>query len=148
MLARRPRWASFKAELKLDPDSANAAYEIGKLYRTAGELLPTKTYFGTALKLYPDFPEANLGLGTVLASLDEPAKALKYLEVAVKSDPTDDATWRQIVQVERTLGHKAEQQAALKTFKALHKKQADGRVQPVRDVTQQVVDPNTNPSHN
>jgi tetratricopeptide (TPR) repeat protein len=135
----------FQAELKLDPDSANAAYEIGELYRTAGELLPSKTYFETALKLYPDFPEANLGLGTVLASLDEPAKALKYLKVAVKSDPTDEATWWRIAQVERTLGHRAEQQAALKTFKALHEKQPDGHVQPVRDVTQQVVDPNTSP---
>lgn len=35
----------FLAELKLDPGSANAAYEIGELDRIAGELAPAKNVF-------------------------------------------------------------------------------------------------------
>ena len=110
----------FKAEAKLDPESANAAYEIGELHRLAGELDLAKESFQAALRLYPDFPEANLGLGTVLSAMHQPADALPYLKKAIANDPADEASWYRLSQVERALGHTAEQQAALTEFKRLH----------------------------
>src|SRR6185312_8771218 len=105
--------AEFQQELKLNPNNANAAYEIGELHRLAGELEPARASFEAALKIYPDFPEANLGLGTVLASLDQPVKALPYLKMAIKNDPSDEASWYRLSQVQRSLGHKPEQKAAM-----------------------------------
>jgi tetratricopeptide (TPR) repeat protein len=132
--------AEFQQELKLNPQNANAAYEIGELHRLAGEPEPAKTYFEAALKIYPDFPEANVGLGTVLASLGKPAQALPYLKAAVASDPTDEASWYRLSQVERALGDKAQQQAAMKEFLSLHSKNGTTLLKPVRDVSRQEVD--------
>lgn len=131
--------AEFQEELTLDPDNANASYEVGELHRLAGELEPAKTSFQAALQIYPDFPEANLGLGTVLESLNQPAEALPYLKRAIASDPSDEASWYRLSQVERALGHKEEQQAALKEFLKLHNKAGDTRSDSGRDVSRQEV---------
>jgi tetratricopeptide (TPR) repeat protein len=132
--------AEFQQELKLNPQNANASYEIGELHRLAGEPEPAKTYFEAALRTYPDFPEANVGLGTVLASLGKPAQALPYLKKAVASDPTDEASWYRLSQVERALGDKAGQQAAMTEFLKLHSKDGATLLKPVRDVSRQEVD--------
>jgi len=131
--------AEFQQELKLNPDNANASYEIGEIHRLDGENNPAKTYFKAALKIYPDFPEANLGLGTVLASMGEPAQALPYLKAAIASDPNDDASWYRLSLAERSLGHKTEQEAAMKEFLKLHKNEGATRVESIRDVSRQVV---------
>lgn len=133
--------AEFQQELKLNPNNANAAYEIGELHRLAGELEPARASFEAALKIYPDFPEANLGLGTVLASLDQPVKALPYLKMAIKNDPSDEASWYRLSQVQRSLGHKPEQKAAMDEFLKLHKKQEATLLGPIPDVSRQEVNP-------
>jgi predicted Zn-dependent protease len=134
--------AEFKAELQLDPDNANAHYEIGELDRIAGKLPEARASFEKALSSHPDFPEANLGFGTVLASLHEPEAALPYLQKATQEDPGDEAAWYRLSQVERALGHKTEQQAALKQFLALHEATPSSlQAAPARDVTPQIVEP-------
>lgn len=136
----------FNAELKLDSHSANAAYEIGELHRLAGELPAAKLSFEAALKSFPDFPEANLGLGTVLASMNQPAAALPHLRRAITSDPADEATWYRLAQVERALGHVEQQKAALAEFQRLHHVEA-GPTSPqaaARDVSHQTIDPDRN----
>jgi tetratricopeptide (TPR) repeat protein len=133
----------FQQELKLNPQNADAAYEIGELHRLAGELQPAETYFKAALKIYPDFPEANLGLGTVLASLDKPAQALPYLKIAVAHDPSDEASWYRLSQVQRSLGHHVDQQAAMQQFLKLHKQQQSTLMGPIFDVSKQEVNSET-----
>ena len=135
--------AEFQQELKLNPDNANASYEIGELHRLAGENDAAKTYFEAALKIYPDFPEANLGLATVLSSLGQPAKALPYLKLAIKNDPNDEASWYRLSLAERSLGHKAEQEAAMKEFLKLHKNQQAELLGPMHDVSRQEIQPGT-----
>lgn len=131
--------AEFQQELKLNPDNANASYEIGEIHRLAGENDSAKTYFEAALKIYPDFPEANLGLGTVLASMGQPAKALPYLKAAIANDPSDDASWYRLSLAERSLGHKTEQEADMKEFLKLHQSEETTRVESIRDVSRQEV---------
>jgi tetratricopeptide (TPR) repeat protein len=140
---RASAMTEFQQELKLNPQNANAAYEIGELHRLAGEPEPAKTYFEAALKIYPDFPEANVGLGTVLASLNQPAQALPYLKAAIANDPTDEASWYRLSQVERALGHKPEQQSAMEEFLKLHNKAAGAEFGSIRDVSRQEVNANT-----
>jgi len=132
--------AEFQDELKIDPENASALYEVGELHRLAGELELARSRFAAALKIYPDFPEANLGLGTVLSDLHQPAEALVYLKRAVASDPGDEAIWYHLSQVERSLGHTAAQQQALAQFRRLHE---HGLSQPLvspRDVSRQEIE--------
>lgn len=136
----------FAAELKLNPDNASAAYEIGELDRLAGHLEEARSSFEAALRTYPDFPEANLGLGTVLTSLNQPAAALPYLKKATESDPTDEATWYRLSLAERALGHKPEAAAALQHFLDLRKSgSATPAPTPEHDNSRQAIDPNTQP---
>jgi tetratricopeptide (TPR) repeat protein len=133
----------FQQELKLNPDNANASYEIGELHRLAGENDAAKASFEAALKIYPDFPEANLGLATVLSSLGQPEKALPYLKVAIKNDPGDEASWYRLSLAERSLGHRTEQEAAMKEFLKLHKNQQAELLSPMHDVSRQEIQPDT-----
>ncbi|MDE3104614.1 MAG: tetratricopeptide repeat protein [Acidobacteriota bacterium] len=136
----------YQAELKLEPNHANAAYEIGELHRTAGELEQAQEYFARAVQISPEFPEANLGLGTVLAALGQPAAALPYLKRAVAGDPSDEASWYRLAQVERSLGDTAGQQAAMQEFQRLHKASLAARMAPqVRDVSRQEIAPDAAP---
>jgi tetratricopeptide (TPR) repeat protein len=135
--------AEFQQELKLNPDNANASYEIGELHRLAGENDAAKASFEAALKIYPDFPEANLGLATVLSSLGQPEKALPYLKVAIKNDPGDEASWYRLSLAERSLGHRTEQEAAMKEFLKLHKNQQAELLSPMHDVSRQEIQPDT-----
>jgi tetratricopeptide (TPR) repeat protein len=130
----------FQAELKIDPGNASALYEVGELHRIAGELEPARTFFSAALKVYPDFPEAALGLGTVFAALEQPAEALPYLNRAVQEDPDDDATWYRLVQVQRALGHTAEAKDALAHFQALRQRSLSRQQASPRDVTRQEIE--------
>ena len=128
----------FEAEWKIDPESANAAFEIGELHRLSGELEPAKQFFATALRLYPEFPEANLGLGTVLSSMNQPEAALPYLKKAVAEDPSDESSWYRLAQAERALGHASEQQAALKEFQRLHNETAAQPTRPSESSRQEI----------
>ena len=131
----------FQAELKIDPGNANALYEIGELHRIAGEAETARTFFAAALRIYPDFPEAELGLGTVLATLQRPAEALPYLISASRHDPDDEATWYRLSQVQRSLGHMTEAKDALAHFQTLHEKSLSQSQPSPRDVTRQEIDP-------
>ena len=130
----------FRAELKIDPDNASALYEVGELHRISGELEPARTFFSAALHVYPDFPEANLGLGTVLAALQEPTKALPYLKLAIQGDPADEAAWYRLAQVQRSLGRTAEARDALTHFRTLHGAGVTEQKFSPRDVTRQEIE--------
>jgi tetratricopeptide (TPR) repeat protein len=60
--------AEFQKELQLDSSNANAAYELGEIHRTSGQLNEAKSAFELALKSHPDFEEAHLRplAGTIL----------------------------------------------------------------------------------
>ena len=52
----------FELELQLDPTNANAAYEAGELHRKATRFDQAKNLFALAVKYYPDFEDALVGL--------------------------------------------------------------------------------------
>jgi tetratricopeptide (TPR) repeat protein len=114
----------FEEELKVDPLNASAAYEIGEVHRSAGKFDDAKQYFELALKNYPDFEEAHLGLANVLSHVGENQSALTHLQKAVSLNPENEVGWYRLVQVQRSLGNLGEAQRALTKFHELHNRKA------------------------
>ena len=138
----------FQEELKLDPSHANAAYELAEIHRNAGEFSDAAGLFEQALKYYPDFEEAHLGLAAVWLSQEKPQLALSHLQKAIALNPDNEVAWYRLSQAQRALGNAAEQQRAFSEFqrvRATKQKQqaATGEIFSRSEVTKQEVD-----SHN
>jgi tetratricopeptide (TPR) repeat protein len=134
---------AFEDELKLDPTNANAAYELAEMHRKAGELEPAHRLFEQAVKSYPGFEQARIGLGRTLLSLGRPADALPHLQAAIKEDPENEVAYYQVAQAYRALGRTAEQEKALADFSRVRAIAAQRNTVPPakRDVTPQVIGP-------
>jgi len=136
----------FDQELQRDPTNANAAYELGELQRKSGQFDQAQRFFEAALKNYPNFEEAHLGLASVLLSLQKPELALPHLHQAIELNAENEVAWYRLGQVQKALGNTVDQQRAFAEYRRLHDKanQQIG-IEPVfspREVTKQAVDPN------
>jgi len=137
----------FEEELQQDPGNANAAYELGELHRNAGELDDAQRFLEIALKYYPDFEEAHLGLANVLTFEKRPELALPHLQKAIALNPKNEVSWYRLAQAERALGNLQEQQKAPAEFRRLHSREtsqqeAGSELFSPREVTKQKLDPN------
>ena len=135
----------FEQELQLDPRNGNAAYEIGEMYRRAGDYDQAQKLFQRALELYPDFEEAQLGLAAVFMAQQKPEQAEQHLKAAIALNKNDEVSWYRLAEVERSLGNKSGQQEALAQFRKLHQATLDQQtsrlVDSASDVTKQEVGP-------
>jgi tetratricopeptide (TPR) repeat protein len=135
----------FEQELQLDPTNANAAYELAEIHRKSGQFDKAQEFFEIALKHYPDFEEAQVGLGRVLIALGKSDLALSHLRKAVSLNPENEVSYYHLSQVHKTLGNVAEQQKALAEFQRL-RSQKSRQQEPVekalfpREVTKQELD--------
>ena len=109
----------FEQELQLDPTNANAAYEAGELHRKAARFDPAFDLFSLAVKHYPDFEEALVGLGRTLVSLRRPDQALPPLRKAIALNANNEVTWFQLAQAYRVLSNSVEQQKAFAEYQRL-----------------------------
>jgi tetratricopeptide (TPR) repeat protein len=133
----------FEQELQLDPTNANAAYELGEIHRRLGTLDKARQYFGLALKAYPEFEEAHIGLGRVMLATDNPEAALTHLKKAVELNTNSAVSYFHLAQVYRVLGKTAEQQKALGEFRRIqgqHRTQEITRDALRQEVTKQELD--------
>ncbi|HYM76045.1 MAG TPA: tetratricopeptide repeat protein [Candidatus Dormibacteraeota bacterium] len=135
----------FEEELRLHPDNANAAYELGEMRRKSKQNDEAERYFEQAIQHYPDFAEAQLGLAAVLLEKNQPDQALPHAERAVAVDPENEVCWYRLAKIQRSLGNLAEQEKALVQYRRLHDlANQQKEVAPVfspREVTKQEVDP-------
>jgi len=137
----------FEQELQLDPSNGNAAYEMAQIHRDAGELEEAQKFFELALKHYPDFEEAHLGIGATLIAEHKPAEALPHLRKAITLNPQNEVSWYRLGQAQRALGNAAEQQKAFAEFQRVRKQnrghgEADQDLFSRSEVTRQQVDAN------
>jgi tetratricopeptide (TPR) repeat protein len=122
--------SEFEEELRIDSTNATAAYELGEIHRKAGELDKAAELFALAVKHYPDFEDAQVGLGRVLVALGKPELALPHLRKAIALGPGNEVPYYQLSLVYRELGNAAEQQKALAEFQRLKSEKAS-RQEPV-----------------
>ena len=135
----------FQQELQLDPSNANAAYELAETYRNSGEFPQAEQFFEQALKYYPDFEEAHLGLAAAMMSQQKPEMALPHLQKAIALDPNNEVSWYRLSQVERSLGNTAEQQKAMAEFQRVKGQKAaqhsaTGELFSSSEITKQEID--------
>jgi len=140
----------FEQELQQEPGNANAAYELAEIHRNAGEVEEARKFFEMALKYYPNFEEAHLGLASVLMFEHKPELALPHLQKAIALNPENQVSWYRLLQVERALGNVQEQQKALQEFQRLRsqkasQQQAARELFSPREVTKQKLDPDAPP---
>lgn len=133
----------FEEELRIDPSSANAAYEVAEIHRKSGELDEARQFFEAALKYYPDFEDALVGLGRVLVTLGKPDLALPRLQQAIALNPNNEVAWYHVAQAHRARGDAAAQQTALAQFQRARDEQSrqPPGAQARREVTRQALDP-------
>ena len=112
----------FEQELTRDPLNSNSAYELAEIHRKAGEFEDAQKDFELALKNYPDFEEAHLGIAAVLLALGKPNLALSHLHKAVSLNRENEVSWYRLSKVERMLGNTAEHEKAMAEFQRLHSK--------------------------
>jgi len=131
----------FERELQLDPTNANAAYEAGEIHRKSARFDKALDLFAQAVKHYPDFEDALVGLGRTLVSLGKAGEALAPLRKAISLDASNEVSWFQLAQAQRALGDTAEQQKALAEFQRL--RESKGRPAESlskREITKQSLD--------
>lgn len=139
----------FQQELKVDPSNANAAYEIAEIQRNAGDFSEAAKFFEQALKYYPGFEEAHLGLAATLLSEQKPQLALPHVQSAVALNADDDVAWYRLAQVQRALGNVTQQQKAIAEFQRLRAKKQSEQPRTVQifsrsEVTKQELGPRDN----
>jgi tetratricopeptide (TPR) repeat protein len=139
----------FEQELQIDPANANSAYELGEMRRKRRQFDDAQRYFEQALRHYPDFPEAQLGLAAVLLEKRMPDQALAHAQRAVAIDRENEVAWYRLAQIQKALGKSEEQQKSLTEYRRLHDIASQQKgLEPVfspREVTKQEVDPNSSP---
>ena len=140
----------FEQELQQEPSNANAAYELAEIHHNAGEVEEARKFFEMALKYYPNFEEAHLGLAAVLMFEHKPELALPHLQKAIALNAENEVSWYRLVQVEGALGNVREQQKALAEFQRLRSHKASQQAAARElfspdEVTKQELDPNAPP---
>jgi len=137
--------SEFQQELQIDPANANSAYELGEMRRKANRFDEAQQFFEQALQHYPNFPEAQLGLASVLQSKKLPEQAVMHAQRATDLDPENEVAWYRLAQIQKALGHSAEQEKALAQYRRLHDRTSQQHgLEPVftpREVTKQEVEP-------
>ena len=107
------------------------------------DLDSARDLFETALKHYPDFEEALVGLGRTLIAQQEPELAMPHLSKAIALNAKNEVAYYQLAQAHRVLGDTAAQEKALATFKQLRSasERATTATLSRPDVTKQTLDP-------
>ena len=75
--------------------------------------------FASALQYYPDFEEANVGLGRTLIAIGKPEESISYFEKAAKLNPRDEVLYYQLSLAYKALGKPEEQRSALDRFQQI-----------------------------
>jgi len=97
-----------EAELKIDPDNADAEYVLGELARQQQQFDEAAEHFQRVVKLDPNFAEALRGLGMSLNATGKFTDAVAPLERYVKLRPGDPAGHYQLAIAYARSGRKEE----------------------------------------
>lgn len=110
----------FVDELRVNPDNADATYELANIQEESGNLSAAGEQFAALLTKVPDFDQALVALGGIELAEKHDAKAIPLLERATRLRPDDEVAWWRLSQAYRGVGNRQGQMRALAAFQKLH----------------------------
>jgi tetratricopeptide (TPR) repeat protein len=113
--------AELKEELKVNPTSAQAEYEIGEAYRKHDQMNQAVEAFHRSIQLDPAAVPTRIGLAKALQSLGKKQEALNALVPAQKTAPDNPDVHFLLAQLYRARGRPAEARSQIETFEHLRK---------------------------
>jgi predicted Zn-dependent protease len=99
--------------------------------------------YESAIRYYPDFEEAEVGLAGILLDEQKPSLAVGHLQRATALRADDEVAWYRLAQAERQLGDVQAQKQALAAFQRLHDRSAAARNKAALTLPQDSVSPQT-----
>jgi tetratricopeptide (TPR) repeat protein len=81
--------AEWRKALALAPGDPRLLTELATTLRMSRDLTGAQRAVEQALKVDPDFPQANFLLGDVLLAQDQPQRAIPFLEKSVRGEPEE-----------------------------------------------------------
>jgi tetratricopeptide (TPR) repeat protein len=112
--------------VKFDGQSARTECLFGRIADLRADLQSTYAHYNRAFALNPEDVQAQLGLGRVLATMEKPEEAVKYLRMAVQSDPLNEQAHFRLATVCKKLQLNDEADKELRLFQEI--KQTKARV--------------------
>jgi tetratricopeptide (TPR) repeat protein len=106
----------YLAALAANPADEKSECRLGDLAALKGDQHGAAEHYSRALALQPNDAEANIGLAKALMTMNEPAKALPLLELAVKVDPTSAVAHFRLGTVYRQMGRAADANRELEEY--------------------------------
>ena len=106
----------YLAALAANPADEKSECRLGDLAALKGDQQGAAEHYSRALALQPNDAEANIGLAKALMTMNEPAKALPLLELAVKVDPTSAVAHFRLGTVYRQMGRTADANRELEEY--------------------------------
>lgn len=107
--------------VKLDGDSAGTECVFARLASKRSDLDGAYAHYNRAFALNPREVEAQVGLGRLLTTMGKPQEALKYLRMAVQSDPLNSEAHYRLASVYKKLGMADDAQKELGLFQTIRR---------------------------
>jgi Tfp pilus assembly protein PilF len=108
-----------KTAVKIDGQSARTECLFGRIAVRRSNLDSAYAHYNRAFALNPRDVEAQLGLGRVLATMAKPQEAVKYLHMAVQSDPLNSEAHYRLASICRRLQLKEEAENEMRLFQEI-----------------------------
>jgi len=103
-----------QAAIGADGDSAGIECLFARIAFARSDMQAAYDHYSRAFRLNPGNAEAQFGLGRMLAHMQKPREALKYLRLAVQSDPLNEQAHYRLATVLRQLQLKDESERELR----------------------------------
>lgn len=101
--ARAEAQKELEIAVKVDGDTSKTECEFGSIALSQSQLDQARAHYQRAYELNPNEAQAQMGLGKILMIEEKPQEAIRYLRLAVESDPLNGAAHYQLSQAYRRL---------------------------------------------
>ena len=108
-----------ESAVKSDGDGARAECIFARIAFRRNDLNGALAHYNRAFALNPGDTEAQIGLGRLLTTMEKPQEAVRYLRMAVQSDPLNDQAHYRLAAVCRQLQLTTESEKEIRLFREI-----------------------------